>query len=178
MTPERWIDIGKLLASIAIPIVLFFIGHKLLGHVEGTKALFLKQSEFEKKWAEKFFDSGQEFMQALERFLALLTDYRETGTNEKRRTELLEEIWRLKVTLQELEIRIKRNVLFATTSGEAVKQAAYDCVSRTSELLASISASGIGNVDCVIDKMHEFSRASRTAHAELLRLGAAKSAGS
>ena len=53
-------------------------------------------------------------------------------------------------------------------SGGAVTQAAKECISLTSQLLASLK----GNLDVIISKMNEFNVASRTAHAEMLGLSA------
>ncbi|MGH8354087.1 MAG: hypothetical protein ACRERY_11275 [Pseudomonas sp.] len=70
MTKEElvfWLEIGKLAASIATPIVVAILGILLLRRIEGVKAAVAKQSEFHKKWAEQFFECCQEFMKALER---------------------------------------------------------------------------------------------------------------
>ncbi len=75
MTKEEvkiFLEVGKLAASIATPIVVATLGILLLHRIEGVKALVAKQTEFHKKWAEQFFECCQGFMQALERELALL----------------------------------------------------------------------------------------------------------
>lgn len=168
---QLWLEIGKLAATIATPIVVAIIGVLLLRRVEGVKAFITKQSDFQKKWAEEFFACGQQFMQALERELTLLTVLAGLkDPNGKFGTELQEEISRLNATLSELELRIRRSVVFAPSSGGAVTQAAKDCISLTAQLLASLK----GNLDAIIKKMNEFNVASRIAHAEMLGLSAAE----
>lgn len=162
---QFWIEIGKLVAGIATPIVVAVIGVMLLRRVEGIKAFIVKQSDFQQKWAEEFFACGQEFMQALERELALLTALTGlTGPNGKFGTELQHEASQLHITLSELGLRIRRSVVFAPYTAEIVTQAANDCLSLTAQLLASKK----GNVDVIINKMNQFNAASRKAHAEML----------
>lgn len=167
-----WLEIGKLAANIATPIVVAILGVKLLRRIEGVKALVAKQSEFHKKWAEQFFECCQGFMQALERELSLLTvlsGLERDKKNDEYGTGLLKEITRLIPTLSELELRIRRCVVFAPSSGCAVTKAASECMALTSALFATKE----GNVDDIIGKMNEFNIASRKAHAEMLGLNAA-----
>ena len=109
---------------------------------------------------------------ARERELALLTALAGLkDPNGKFGTELQEEISRLNVTLSELELRIRRSVVFAPSSWVEVTQAAKDCISLTAQLLALLK----GNLDVIIiNKMNEFNVASRKAHAEMLGLSAAE----
>ena len=67
------LEIVKLSVSVATPIVIAILGIRLLRRIESIKALVANQSDFHKKWADKFFTCCQEFMQTLERDLALLT---------------------------------------------------------------------------------------------------------
>ncbi len=164
---QSWLEFGKLAASIATPIVVAIIGIVLLRRIEGVKALVAKQSEFHKKWAEQFFECCQAFMQATERDLALLTVLaRSKDPNDDIGTQLQEEVTRLHGTLCELELRIRRCVVFAPSTGGAVTQAAHACMSLTFELINSRQ----GNVDPIIVKMNEFNVSSRKAHAEMLGL--------
>jgi len=105
-----WLEIIKVVAGAATPILVAVFGILVLRRIEGVKAFFAKQSEFEKRWAEEFFDCCQGFMQALERDLTLLTALpgMQEG-NEKVRAEAHDEVWRLNVTLAELELRIRRS---------------------------------------------------------------------
>lgn len=164
---ESWFEIGKFVASITTPIVVAIIGILLLRRVEGVKALVAKQSDFHKKWADEFFSCCQQFMQVLERVLALLTVL--SGLQEpngKLGVEIKEEISRLSTKLSELELRIRRCVVFAPTTGETVARTANGCLSLTAGLLNSLQ----GNLDEIIGKMNEFNIASRKAHAEMLGL--------
>ena len=163
----EWLEIGKLAATIANPIVVAILGILLLRRVEGVKALVAKQSDFHKKWADEFFSCCQQFMQALERDLALLTVFGGLqDPNGKLGTEIQEEISRLNAKLSELELRIRRCVVFAPTSGGTVARTANDCILLTARLLTSLK----GNLDEIIGKMNEFNVASRKAHAEMLGL--------
>lgn len=167
---QLWLEIGKLAAGIATPIVVAVIGVLLLRRVEGVKAQVAKQSEFQRKWGEEFFASCQQFMQKLERDLALFTVLMSLeDKNGKFGTELQEEISRLNTGLSELELRIRRCVVFAPSSGKAVTQAANHCISLTGQLITSRK----GSLDDIITKMNEFNLASREAHAEMLGLSAA-----
>ncbi len=164
---QSWLELGKLAASIATPIVVAILGVLLLRRIEGVKALVAKQSDFHKKWADEFFSCCQQFMQALERDLALLTVLGGLQEpNGKLGTEMQEEISRLNARLSELELRIRRCVVFAPRSGAGVSQAASECISLTALLLKSLK----GNLDEIIWKMNEFNVASRRAHGEMLGL--------
>jgi hypothetical protein len=90
--------------------------------------------------------------------------------NGKLSSELAEEIARLHPTLAELELRIRRSVVFAPVSGASVTEAAGACIALTGKLIAS----GRGNVDEIIAQMNAFNFASRKAHAEMLGLDAAE----
>lgn len=168
---ELWLDIGQLAASIATPLVVAILGILLLRRIESVKAAVAKQSEFHKKWAEQFFECCQEFMQALERELALLTALAGMrNPNDEFGTELQKEVSRIHPTLPELELRIRRSVVFAPSTGDVVIKAAGECMALTGKLVASKK----GNVDEIIGKMNEFNIASRKAHAEMLGLETAE----
>lgn len=167
-----WLEVGKLAAGAATPILVAIFGILLLRRIEGVKALVAKKSEFEKRWAEEFFGCCQRFMQALERQLALLTVLSRGSGTEKFAAEVKEEIYHLVPTLSELELRIRRSVVFAPRSGASATRAASDCIALTGKLLEAKQ----GSVDEIIAKMNEFNLASRVAHAEMLGLGAAEQA--
>jgi len=166
-----WLEVGKVAASIATPIVVAIIGILLLRRIESVKATVAKQSEFHRKWADQFFECGQEFMQAIERDLALLTTLAGLkNPNDAFGVALKEEISQLTTTLSELELRIRRSVVFAPFTGSAVTKASSECIALLRNLLAAMK----GNVDEIIEKMNEFNVASRKAHAEMLGLHAAE----
>lgn len=167
----QWLEVGKLVVSIATPIVVAILGVLLLRRIEGVKAVVAKQSDFYKKWADEFFTCCQQFMQALERDLALLTVLQGLDDpNGKRGTEMQEEVSRLNAKLSELELRIRRSVVFAPDSGSTVSRAASACLSLIAQLLNKRQ----GNLDEIIGKMNDFNLTSRKAHAEMLGLGYAE----
>lgn len=163
-----WLEIGKLIGSISTPFVVTIIGVLLLRRIEAVKAGVAKQSEFHKKWAEQFFECCQEFMQAIERDLALLTIAAGLkDPNDEFGAELQKEISRLHPTLSELELRIRRSVVFAPTAGGSVTSAAGECIALVGRLISARA----GNLDQIISKMNDFNVASRKAHAEMLGVG-------
>ena len=174
MTKEEaklWLEVGKLVADIATPIVVAILGTLLLRRIESVKAAVADQSEFHKKWAEQFFECCQEFMRALERELALLIILGELkNPNDKFGTELQVEASHLHPTLSELELRIRRSVVFAPHTGSAATSAAKECIALTGALVTSRK----GNLDEIIDKMNKFNAASRIAHAEMLGIDTAR----
>lgn len=48
-----WLEVGKLAANIATPVIVAVIGLKLLRRIESIKSEVAKQSDFNKKWAEQ-----------------------------------------------------------------------------------------------------------------------------
>ncbi|MGH8352749.1 MAG: hypothetical protein ACRERY_04385, partial [Pseudomonas sp.] len=85
-------------------------------------------------------------------------------------TELQKEISRLHPDLSELELRIRRSVVFAPLAGGPVTKTANECIVLTGALVASMQ----GNTDEIIEKMNEFNTASRKAHAEILGINIAE----
>jgi len=138
------LEVVKLVVSTATPIVVAIFGVLLLRRTEGIRAIAARRSDFQVKWAEAFFSCCQGFMQALERDLALLIALAGVkDPNGKVSTDLREEIWRLHPTLAELELRIRRSVVFAPSSGDAVTKAASECIKLTGRLLETRSATSI-----------------------------------
>ena len=161
----------KLLASVATPIVVAILGILLLRKIESVKATVAKQSGFQTKWAEVFFDCCQEFMKAVEKDLSLwqcLAGLK--NADDKFGTSLQSEISLLNVVLPELELRIRRCVVFSPLSGKEVATAASECL----QLIGKLTTQRKGNLDEIILKMNEFNTASRKAHAEMLELNVAQ----
>jgi len=166
---QFWLEIAKLAVSAATPIVVATLGVLLLRRIEAVKALVARQSDFQKKWADEFVNCCHSFMQAVERDLALLTVLRglkDEDKNEQFGTDLQIEISQLNPTLSELELRIRRSVVFAPSCGPAVTQAAGECI----RLLNTLIAARKGSFDEIIDVMNDFNVAARNAHAEMLGL--------
>jgi len=110
-------------------------------------------------------------MKTLERELALLTFLHGLkNPNDEFGTELQKEASRLHPNLSELELRVRRSVVFAPSTGGSVTKAARECIALTGALVAARK----GNLDEIIGKMNEFNAASRKAHAEMLGINAAK----
>ena len=168
MTKEQlqfWFDVGKFIAGILTPIVVAVLGILLLRRVEGIKAAVAHQSEFHRKWAEQFFECCQQFMSAIEKELAILSFLTSLkDPNDETGTKLQKEISLLHPVISELELRIRRSVVFAPSTGPAVTHAANACITLTGSLFSSRK----GNLDEIIEKMNEFNLAARSAHAEML----------
>ena len=80
--------------------------------------------------------------------------------------ELQKELSRLHPYISELELRIRRIVVFAPKNGGSITQAANGCLGLT----GTLAKLGKGNFDGIIDKMNDFNIAARAAHAEMLGL--------
>jgi len=159
------IDAINLIVNAATPIVVAVIGMILLRRIEGVKASVAMQSDFRKKWADQFFECCQNFMVTLEREVAILTVVSGLkDPNDAFGTQLQKEISTLLPTLSELELRIRRSVVFAPTSGPSVREASGKCVALVSKLLNARQ----GNVDEIIAEMDSFNSRSRMAHAEMV----------
>lgn len=168
-----WFEVLKLVATFATPIVVLVLGILVIRRIEGIKAVVARQSDFRRKWADQFFDSCQDFLRALERELAAfrtianLSDLKQhDGLGE----DLQKEICRLHPTIMELELRIRRCVVFAPMAGPEVSANAIACLN----LVGSLVAKKTGNLDIITHQMNMFNTAARRAHAELLHLRVAE----
>jgi hypothetical protein len=160
-----WFEILKYSTGLLTPIVVVVLGVLLLRRIEAVKAAVAHQSEFHRKWADQFFECCQQFMNAIEKELAVLrflSDSKEP--NNETGTNLQKEISLLLPVILELELRIRRSVVFAPVAGPAVSQAANECISLTHTLFRMRK----GSLDEIIQKMNEFNVAARKAHAEML----------
>lgn len=161
--PQLILEVIKTAASTATPIIVAYLGVMLLRRIETIKAVVAKESDFQKKWAEQFFTCGQTFLQTLEQELAILVV---TNSNNADNSKTATEISRLNLELSELELRIRRNVVFAPKTGGEVVISAGQCLQQLHSLLES----GRGNLDDLISTMNKFNLASRRSHAEMLLL--------
>jgi hypothetical protein len=160
-----WLELGKLIVGISTPIAVTILGVMLLRRIENVKAGVARQSAFDTKWAEQFFECCQKFMQAIERDLTLLTALASLeNPNDEVGAELIKEISGLHSNMSELQLRIRRSVVFAPMAGASVTSAAGECVVLVSNLVSSQG----GNLDQIISKINAFNEASRKAHAEML----------
>lgn len=116
------VDAGKIISELATPVAVTIIGVLLLRRVEGIKTEASRQSYFQTKWAEQFFDCCQNFLCTIERVLALLTYIsHQKNPNDDLGTELQKEIAHLYPKIIELELRIRRSVVFAPLIGSDAK---------------------------------------------------------
>lgn len=171
------LEVVKLLSSFATPIVVAVFGILVLRRIEGVKAAVARQSDFQSKWADQFFESCQDFLRAVERELAALTSLCKLPVLEQHDglgQELQKEISRLHPKIMELELRIRRCVVFAPVAGREVTSAANACIELVSILVNSLKADKQGNVDGIIEQMNVFNTSARRAHAEMLGLGSAE----
>ena len=165
-TAEYALEWAKVLV---MPIVVAVIGIVFLRRIEGVKSSVGRQSEFRKKWADQFFECGQEFMQKIERIMALLQNFTVNKPKGEFENELVKEVSMLLIDLVELECRIRRVVAVAPSAESEVKKAAKECV----ELIRKLFAQKQGDVGEIIQKNNEFNEAFYKAHAELLAIEAA-----
>lgn len=160
----------KIIVSALTPLSIAVLGVLLLRRIEGVKASVSMQSDFRKKWADQFFECCQAFMIAFERDMALLNKIGDLKKpDDELGTQLLKEVSTLHLAISELELRIRRSVVFAPVSGAKVKETASNCLS----LIRNLINSRVGNLDEIIGKMDEFNRAARIAHAEMIGIKSA-----
>ena len=158
---ETILSVGRLVASIATPTILAIFGYLLLRRVEQIKAGVTKHSDFQIKWADEFFNSCQYFLQILEKELALLNH--NSGDR-----ETIMQIIAYHQQAAELELRIRRFVVFAPKYGPDTTESAQQCISR----LRNLFEAGGGDPEPVIQAMAEFNVVSKKAHAEMLSIRA------
>ena len=161
-----WLEYAKLAASIATPLVVATLGVLLLRRVESVKAAVAKHSDFQRKWADGFFSCCQEFLVTVEQELALLTTVSCGRGGKPLSPDVIDTLNGFHVRLSELELRIRRSMVFAPKSGMAVTASATECIHDLHALLAN----GGGSVDALLESMNGFNRATRSAHAEMLGL--------
>ncbi len=157
-----------MISDFATPVTVTIIGVLLLRRIEGIKTEASRQSDFQTKWAEQFFDCCQTFLCTIERALALLTYISiQKNPNDVLGTELQSEIsMQLFPKIIELELRIRRSVVFAPITGSDAKNSSHACF----ELIAKLANAKGGNADEIIEEMNRFNIAARRAHAEMLGL--------
>ena len=168
-----WLEIVKLAVSIAVPLFIAILGIILVRWIEGAKAEVARKSDFDTEWATQFFGCCQEFLVSMERELAVLTVIFDLDDpNGELGTDLQKEASRLHPKLSELELRIRRSVVFAPTKGDSVIQAAGNCLRLMRSMVQTIQSGGHVSIDPIIEEMNGFNRAAREAHREMLRLPA------
>lgn len=166
MTPELF-ELIKLAVTATTPISVVVLGLAFLRKVEGVKAEVTKQSDFHKKWAEAFFDTCQQFMSSMERYMALLNQIKELeNPNGLIGTAHQNELNSLNVVLSELELRIRRSVVFAPVYGLGVSVAAKEAFAELRQMVNTMQ----GSFDSLHLKINLFNKAVKVAHSEMLGL--------
>jgi len=164
MTSET-IELLKLAVGVATPVVVAVIGLAVFRRFEGVKAEVARQSDFHKKWADAFFETCQQFMRSMERYRALLNQLQALpNPNNPVGTEYQNELNVLNVSLSELELRIRRSVVFAPNEGPKVKAASQKSIAMLKQMVTDMQ----GSFDALFAEMDSFNKAVKTAHAEML----------
>lgn len=162
--------LNSFLISILGSVIGASIGYFLSKKLESHKSNIVKASDFDKKWAEQFFDACQCYMHCIEKQLVLLTAIGNTQNadckNQENWNDLMVKINTTNGEITQSELRVRRCVVFAPKKGAAVVEYCLSC----SELLRTLLKNRQGNVVEIIEKMNSFNVASRTAHAEMLNL--------
>lgn len=141
------------------------IGLLLLRRLEQVKSEVVRHSDFNRRWAELFFDSSNTFMVSVERLLVLsyfLSDAQDP--NDKLGLERQSQVNDLLPILFENRFRIRRLVALAPSKGPDAGAAA----NRVFEAVQKLMQSRQGNAEVISRLIDEFNYAARRAHAEML----------
>jgi len=160
-----WVDV---LAKLAIPFVLAWIGFLIVRRVETQKAGVARSSDFKKRWADSFYETAQEFMRSTERYMSALNQLQSMqNPNGSFGTKLQEELSALNVRLGELHLGITRLAYFAPNWGPSAVNTATAVQDYLGEIVRSIK----GSFDKLVSLENAFNQAVREAHAEMLEFG-------
>jgi hypothetical protein len=147
---------------------LAIFGLLVLRHIETVKAEVAKQSDFKKRWADGFFETCQEFMRAVEHCMALLNFLQSNSDpNSEFGTRCQKECTELFPQISEFELRLRRYVTLAPSTGNAMGTHAKSIV----EYLAEMVRKREGSFDNLIQRIHDFNRATMSAHREIFGIG-------
>jgi hypothetical protein len=164
VNPWNSLEVAKLAAACATPLVVTTIGLVLLRRVEGVKAQIASREDFRNKWAEVFFDTAHDYMIAVERTLALLFHLSSYERADPIRVRYETEVRESALTLSELELRIRRAVVFAPMSGSQASLAAK----KIADSVSKAYSKGEGNYNLMYKEIDSFNRLTQAVHAELL----------
>ena len=135
----NWLEIAKLSISAITPILVAFIGWRLLRKIEWIKSQEARKSALQQKMADQFFSSCQDFMSAIERSLSIASHLQNLNepNNAKHHKEYLDELNKellcINTKLIELEVKISRNLFYAKKNEVSVNEAVGSCLSRLRE---------------------------------------------
>ena len=154
------------LAKILLPTgVAAMIGLLLLRKLEQVKSEVARHSDFNRRWADLFFDSSNTFMVSVERLLALYWLLGDApDPNDQSGTELQRQANALLPILVENRFRIQRLVALAPSKGLA----AYTAANRVFEEVAKVTQTRKANVEELRGHIDAFNHAARKAHSEML----------
>ncbi len=156
------LDLTKILLPTGVAAV---IGLLLLRKLEHVKSEVARYSDFNRRWADLFFDSSNTFMVSVERLLALYELLSaDPDPNGQSGSELQRQANDLLLVLVENRFRIQRLVALAPTMGPA----AYSSASRVFEEVAKLTQTRQCNVEEFCGHIDEFNYAARKAHSEML----------
>ena len=154
-------EIVKDVASVLNPIFILFLGWFILRRVESIKNQVSKQYEFSSKWANEFFKTCQEYMNAIEKNLSLLHFLNKLEEkNSDLGKKIQKEITELNQKIPELQLRLKRLSVFAYKSKGAIIKKSESIQDKISNMLNT----GIGNFDEVILLLDEFNKEIKKGH--------------
>ncbi len=167
-------EIIKLIASIATPLIIFFLGILFLRKIESIKRMVMQTSEFESKWASGFFDACNDFMKKTERIMALLPQLQGLGedVNNDIGKRYQKEINSLAPEISECELKIRRYVVLAPRNGPSAKEKADAIMDMFQNMAKNLEThkNTVVNLDDLFSKLKDFSVSARSAHAEMLNI--------
>jgi hypothetical protein len=161
---KDWADI---VARLAIPFVLAWVGLLLVRDIEARKAGVGRSSSFKQKWADSFFETSQEFMKSTERYMSILNHlHGMANPNSAFGTKLQEELNELNLRLGELDLRIGRLAYYAPGKGPQAVKAGKAVQGYLTQMVSNLH----GSFDQLISLQNSFNQAVREAHAEMLEI--------
>ncbi len=141
------------------------IGLLLLRRLEQVKSEVVRRSDFNRRWAELFFDTSNTFMVSVERLLTLYCFLSGApDPNDQLGLERQRQANDLLFILSENRFRIQRLVALARSKGPDTGAAA----NRVFETVAKLTQFRQGNVEEIRHQIDDFNYAARRAHAEML----------
>jgi hypothetical protein len=133
----------------------------------GVKSEVTGRSDFNRRWADLFFEASNTFMVAVERILALVFVLAQAkDPNNQAGTEMQGRVNDLFPVMIENRLRLQRLAALATTKGPE----AYAAAERVYLEVAKSTQTRTYDLLVLRDRIDEFNRAARRAHAEVLAL--------
>lgn len=171
MWNECTLEVLKLLASIATPVVIAIFGFIINGTIQRQNAIAQRQSSWLTKWTDDFLKAASGFNESAKDFMWLYLEPEWAamrnlpGAMEKPKLQM-DEIYKASLALNRGWVDISMFAGFAPTNGKALTKAASDLLKETKSWIDS----GIGNEREFLQKQFAFNNSARKVHAELLGL--------